>query len=416
MQKPANIKLHNNRNSLMFIFEGIMIIVIQNIANPFFSMFGKRLGAGDYEIGLLSSLPALIGVLAVIPGALISQKYSNKKKMIIMFILSAGIMYPLAALTPYTGGKHVYLYILTVSLINLPISIYTILWQSYFSDVIPTDRRNNTYARRSKFSNLFGMTSLTLSGFILAYIPGNNSQRITIYQIFFFTAFILAMLQAWFMSRVVYTSPPLPKTRIKPLLQLKESIKIIRNNKPFKSFILTAFIFHVTWQMAWPLFFIYQVNFLNANEAWIGYLNVGTGLAGVLTYMIWSRMIEKKGAKFVIIIGAFGLALNPLLLVMSKTLLMALVCSISVGLVFSAFQLALFENLMDTVPQQNKTLNIAIYATFINLSNFISPMIGVWIYKHSSIFFAMTLTCILRLVATFLFYIQYRKSINKQSS
>lgn len=398
----------------MFIFEGIMIIVIQNIANPFFSMFGKRLGAGDYEIGLISSLPALVGVLAVIPGALISQRYSNKKKLIIIFIISAGIMYPLAALTPYTGGIHVYLYILTVSLINLPISIYTILWQSYFSDVIPTDRRNNTYARRSKFSNLFGMSSLLLSGFILAYIPGDDSQRITIYQIFFFTAFLLALLQAWFMSRVKYTSPSLPQSHTKALTQLAESIKAIKRNKPFRNFILTAFIFHVTWQMAWPLFFIYQVNFLNANEAWIGYLNVGTGLAGVLTYMIWSRMIEKKGAKFVIIIGAFGLSLNPFLLVMSKTLFMALICSISVGLVFSAFQLGLFENLMETVPQQNKTLNIAVYTTFINLSNFISPMIGVWIYKHTSIYFSMVLTCILRLIATFLFYVQYRRSISKK--
>ncbi|HCJ56735.1 hypothetical protein [Lutispora sp.] len=49
-------------------------------------------------------------------------------------------------------------------------------------------------------------------------------------------------------------------------------------------FTLIAFIFHISWQMAWPLFFIYEVDFLHANEAWLSLINVSSALANVVIY------------------------------------------------------------------------------------------------------------------------------------
>ncbi|MDP4092360.1 MAG: MFS transporter [Bacillota bacterium] len=402
-----------DKNSLFFIYEGIAITIIINIANPFFTMFGKRMGAGDYQIGLISSIPALMGILAVIPGAMLVGRFRDKKKVVAVLALCTGILYPIAAFTPFTGTSRVFWYIIAIAILNWPYSVYIICWQSFFSDVFDGSLRNRVYAARSKLGNLFGMISLLCTGLILAYIPHTDGQRVTLYQIFFFIAFVFALIQIWFLSRVTgyeITEKPTTSHNLKILIQ---TVKKAAADKPFKSFILTAFLFHITWQMTWPLFFIFQVNFLHANEAWLSFLNVGTGLAGVVTYTLWSRMVDRKGAGWVIIIGGFGLALNPLLLVISKSLFEALLFTILVGFLFSAFQLALFENLMNTVPQENKTLNIAIYTTFINISNFASPLVGVWIYKHTSIYFTMYMDSFLRLAATALFYINYKRSHNK---
>jgi hypothetical protein len=59
-------------------------------------------------------------------------------------------------------------------------------------------------------------------------------------------------------------------------------------------------------------------------------------------------------------------------------------------------------------------LNFAIYTTFISISSFFAPMIGVWIYTMTDIHFAMTLAGILRLSATGLFVLRYVKSIKEQ--
>jgi MFS family permease len=175
-----------------------------------------------------------------------------------------------------------------------------------------------------------------------------------------------------------------------------------------------SFFFHVTLQMAWPLFFIFQVDYLHADEAWLSFLTVANGIAGVVTYSYWGRMIEKKGSKWVVMIGAAGFAISPILTVLSPNLPVLLLANIASGLTFGAFQLALFDNLLEVLPQENRTLNIAIYTTFISISGFISPMIGVAIYKATSIYTAMILAGILRFIGTGLFYIRYRKAMSTE--
>ncbi|MCX7920650.1 MAG: MFS transporter [Clostridia bacterium] len=397
------------KNSLLFTFEGIIGAIIINLVNPFISMFGKRMGAGDFQIGLLSSLPSLISIIALIPGALIVDRAQDKKKIVGTLAVVYGIMYSLAALTPFMGKYQIPVYILIIALMNWPFSVFNISWQSFFSDVFSTRDRSSVYAKRSRASSLIGMITVLVGGLILAYIPHNDSQRLVIYQAFFAAAFGLCLLQRWFLSRVSDYNVTEPDTKTKYMESLLESIKSLAVNTQFKAFTLISFIFHITWQMAWPLFFIYQANYLHANEAWLSYITVGFGLSGVLTYSLWNRVIAKKGAKWVVIIGALGLTLNPFLVIASKSLFMVLLVNIITGLTFSGFQLALFENLLEVVPQENKTLNIAVYTTFINISGFVAPMLGVAIYKMTSMYFVLLLAGGLRLAATSLFYVRYRR-------
>lgn len=400
-----------SRNSLFFVFEGTAAAAIFNLTNPFLSMFAKRMGAGDFEIGMVNSLPALIAILALIPGSLLVDAQYDKKRIVCVFILITGILYPLAALTPFMGSRRVYLYAIIIALANWPFSVFNISWQSFFSDVFPCGRRNFAYASRTRAYTFIGITVQFAAGLILAYIPHSNRQRIAVYQVFFASVFILALLQIWFLSRVKEYEPPERKPLIHPFPALKQSLKSLISNMPFLKFTSNAFVFHISWQMAWPLFFLYQVDYLHMNEAWLSYINVAVGIAGIITYPFWSRMIERKGANWTLIAGAIGLSMNPLLIITTKSLYVAFLYNVLLGLTFSAFQLALFENLMDTVPQENKTLNIAIYTTLINVSGFISPMIGVWLYRLTSIYISMSISGALRFCATGLFVLSYIKSI-----
>lgn len=415
MLSSVKSKLDNldsySRNSLFFVFEGTAAAAIFNLTNPFLSMFAKRMGAGDFQIGMVNSLPALIAILALIPGSLLVDAKYDKKRIVCLFILITGILYPLAALTPFTGSYKVYLYIIIIALANWPFSVFNISWQSFFSDVFPCGRRNFAYASRTRAYTFIGITVQFAAGLILAYMPRSNQQRIVVYQVFFAAVFVLALLQIWFLSKVEEYELPEHKPLIRPVSALKQSFKSLISNKPFLKFTANAFIFHITWQMAWPLFFLYFVDYLHMNEAWLSYINVAAGITGVITYPFWSRMIDRKGASWTIIIGALGLSINPLLIITTKSLYVAFLYNVLLGLTFSAFQLALFENLMDTVPQENKTLNIAIYTTFINVAGFISPMIGVWLYRLTSIYISMSISGVLRFCATGLFVLSYIKSI-----
>jgi MFS family permease len=402
------------RNSFFLICEGAVGAIVFNLVNPFISMFAKRMGAGDIEIGLLSSLPALMGILALVPGSLLVDRQRDKKKIVALLAFLAGVMYPIAALTPAMGQYRVMIYVLVIALLNWPFSVFNISWQSFFTDVFPPDKRNMAYTSRSKAATSLGTVTTLIAGLVLSWFPGSDQERLLFYQSFFILAFFLTLLQIYFLYRV--KGYPVPETVQKeaPLAVLKDCGRAIFSNKPFLQYMTVSFFFHVTLQMAWPLFFIFQVDYLHADEAWLSFLTVANGIAGVVTYSYWGRMIEKKGSKWVVMIGAAGFAISPILTVLSPNLPVLLLANIASGLTFGAFQLALFDNLLEVLPQENRTLNIAIYTTFISISGFISPMIGVAIYKATSIYTAMILAGILRFIGTGLFYIRYRKAMSTE--
>ncbi|MDF2987542.1 MAG: putative rane protein [Eubacterium sp.] len=404
-----------SKNAMFFMFEGAVGAIILNLANPFFSMFARRMGANDYEIGLISSLPALVGIMALIPGSILVDRSSSKKKTVAFLILLFGIMYPLAALTPFLDNYKVPLFVTVIALMNWPFSVFNISWQSFFSDVMAA-RFNTSFTQRTRAATVMGTATSLGAGLLLSYIPKNDAERIIMYQVFFCLSLILAIIQSWFLMKV--TAPPVLKSneeKSNSLSLVKESLKNLVTHKEFRVFVILAFIFHVSWHMGWPLFFIYQVDVVGINEAWLSYVNVAVGFAGVLTYTFWGRVIEKKGARFGLVIGTLGLALNALTIILVKSPYMLLIQSTVTGLTFSAFSLAIFENLIEVVPQKNKTINIALYTTLINISQFLSPMLGVWFYKHTSITFALGFIGAFRLFASILFLFRYIKDRKKMS-
>ncbi len=166
-----------SKNTVFFVFEGAVGAIILNLANPFFSMFARRMGASDYEIGLVSSLPALVGILALVPGSLLVDRSGNKKRIVSVLILLVGIMYPLAALTPVLGSYRVPLFVTVIALMNWPFSVFNISWQSFFSDVMVSSF-NSAFTRRTRAATVVGTTTSLAAGLLLSYIPKSDSERI----------------------------------------------------------------------------------------------------------------------------------------------------------------------------------------------------------------------------------------------
>jgi Na+/melibiose symporter-like transporter len=94
------------------------------------------------------------------------------------------------------------------------------------------------------------------------------------------------------------------------LRELGLALKAIIKNKPFLSFIVISLIFHIGWFMSWPLFFLLQVDYMQANESWLSYVIVTGSLLQWLTVGHWSRFIERRGIRLALVVGAVGLTIN----------------------------------------------------------------------------------------------------------
>jgi len=69
--------------------------------------------------------------------------------------------------------------------------------------------------------------------------------------------------------------------------------------------------------------------------------------------------------------------------------------------------LGLFNDMLENLPEENKSLYIGIYNLVMQISNFVAPLCGVALYTRIGTVATMRLSSCLRLVAAGLFAIRF---------
>jgi MFS family permease len=379
--------------------------IILNLFNPFIQMFAKRMGAQDIHIALLNSLPPLVAIFVLIPCSILLDRINNKKFVTGLMILLNSLFYVAIAFVPFIPDNiKVIVYVLLIGLMNWPGSLSVTTWQSFFAGTFTGSEADLVFSARSKYNAFFGLLTVLLTGYVLTSIPKSEEQRIILYQIFYVACFLFSILQVLFLAQVNPGSKTqeMDKSEDKPRFNLKE-FKEIFSNREFVILCLCTFAFHVAWQIGWPLFFIYNVDYIKIGEFQMSIISVGSGLVSFLSYSLWNRIVKKKGNSFVIIICTFGLAVTPLCYsVLIPYYFVVLVQAL--GGAFSAgFSLTLFCNLLEILPENKRTIYISTFNTFINISGFLSPLAGVWMYERTGIFRAMFIIGLMRVLGGLIF-------------
>jgi len=410
--------MDRSRNPSLLAWEGLAAAVVANLATAFASMFAVRMGATDFQIGLLNSLPPVFGLMVLIPGALATDRMQNKRRMVEISILALAFCYLAVGLTPFLGEARIWAMVALFALSNAPLALYSTSWQAYFSDVVAPDLRNSYYARRTKLTFLTGAVVVLATGLLLAYLPRTDGDRIHLYQLFFAIAFVVSFLQIQLIRKVRGGDSRAVGTA--GLHRFGTAMRGLLRSRPFLAFAALSLLFYVSWQMAWPLFFLTQVRYLGADEAWMSWLAVLTSLLNMSTTGYWSRFVDRHGIRPTLVIGILGVASTPFIYLASMYLPSGIALpglfamTTLIGLTFPAFQLALFQCLLEVVGEEDKTLRIAIFSSMTLVSNILAPLFGVWMYTtlgadREAMAMTMGLSTLLRLVAAAAFAIRWHR-------
>ena len=410
-----NIKC-NTRN-------GIFAVIALNLVTPFIGILAKTMGADAYEIALLSSLPALMSVISMIPGGIMVDRFQEKKKITGFFIIFTRMFFLFLAITPSLPPTwRVFALILTYGLMNFPGGISNVAWQSFIATAIPAKERAQAFAYRNKITSICGMVVTLLAGQILRLYNRSQgfellkkwtgidiSSEVSLYQIFFIFAFGFAILEVYYHMQMKEPKADVAdeKNLIKKM-NIFTNIKRVFGYKPFVLFGVCSLLFHFGWQMGWPLFTIYQIDYLGAGGTWISYLSVTGGLAAFITYPLWSKIATKKGNNYTVIIASSAIAMSPFLYAISWNLYVLLTVNFFMGAAVAGISLVLFNSLLEVVPDEDRTLYIAIYSTIISISAMFAPMVGAHMYKTFNIYIALCLAGGFRLFGSFSFLLRYK--------
>lgn len=382
------MRTHNEK---MSIYHGMASAVAQNTSNSYIPIFAMTiLGATNYQVGLISSLPPLITLLMTLPAAILLNRAFEQKRLVAFSVLAARFVFLLIAFISYIPGSFgSWLLLGLIAAMSVPNTMAIMGWQSFIGNIIEETRRAQFFSDRNRLLTVVGLFVTLTIGIVMKDMTAN---RIA-YQILFMFTFVVGVVELYFLLR---HDEPARELNVEKKRAMDWSI--FKNNK-YVLFLIVALVFNFGWQMAWGVFNIYNVRYAEATIFWISMFNVANMIAQIFSFSLWRKWSQKYGNMSVFVWVAFGMSTAPLLMVLSTNLYYLVAMSFLSGLFVSGTVLILFNLLLENSPQEVRTYCITTYNVLLAVIAFSSPQIGIWLLETYSMETAMYLSTAVRFFA-----------------
>jgi MFS family permease len=389
-------------NEKISIYHGMVSIIAINLAGNFYPIFAiSILGATNYQVGLISSLPPLIALLMTIPAAILLNRLKTQKKTVAMSVLWARLLFLLLIGVVYISTSYqAWVFLFIIAFMNVPSTIANIGWQTLISSMIKDERRGSFFSDRNRLLTIAGMISTLIIGIIMK----NQTNNASAYQWLFFTALLFGILEVFFLMK--------HKETVQDVLTTKKSSMdwSIFKDHGYKWFLIAALCFNFTWQMSWGIFNIYHVRIAEATILWISIFSVACQLVQIFTFPLWKKWAEAKSNTLMLVWAALGMALVPFLTVLSTNLFYLTCVQALSGFFISGVVLLLFNLLLEQSPEETRTYCITTYNVLLSFVAFIAPQIGIFLLETLGIQTAMEMNSIMRIGSAFVFLLMYSRT------
>lgn len=402
MQSLSELAMRNEKNSIL---NGVAATIVTSMSNNYFALFAIGvLGATNYQVGLISSLPQIVGMFAMFLGTAIMSRLKGKKRFTGLSILFTRLFLLAMFLVIYLPVEYrAWTFVILIGLMNLPGSFAMLSWQSFIGDLISDNRRSSFFSERNRLLTIAGMFTTLVIGIGLQWFDKTNPLP---YQILFILAFFFGLVEVFYLNK-----------HIEPEKEGKKEIKRVNfgwdayKHKSFIYFLVCGLFFNFAWQMAWPLFNIYNIKIAHMSGFWISIITVANSVGQIISFKWWGRMADKHSNSKMLAITAIGMATAPFLTILSTNMYYLTIVNFTSGLFVSGTVLLLFNQLLEVTLEENRSSFIAQYNINLAVIGFVAPQAGVYLLQFSSIQTAMNLSAAMRLVsgAVFLGFYYYMK-------
>lgn len=370
-------------------------------AAPYLPVFLARLGAENYQVGLLTSMPALTGLLFAIP---IGHFLAHQHNIVPWYSIGRLIVilcYTLTGIVPFFVRDQTVLAILLIwGFATLPQTIVNVGFTVVMGNVAGPEGRFYLMSRR--WSSLGVTTALlvAIAGFVLERIPPPLN-----YQVVFIVLSLGGLLSFSFSRRITLPDqkPPAHVHQLRLHERLTRWLGQMRGHKKFLRMVGTQFIYRFGLSFAIPLFPLYYVRVLNASDESIGLISTMQGLVLMVAYYLWVRVTKRRGIRFALLITTFVIAVYPIVLSFTRPIPLVILLSMFATTFGAGIDLIFFEIVVASYPSDQAATFVGLQQESVYIGTFIAPLVATAIATTLGIPAALIMAGIIRLVGFGLF-------------
>jgi len=308
------------KSKTLSIKEGFGSSIMNGFGVRYITPYALALGASNTIIGLLSSLPSLLGTLSQIQSSKLIEKIPRKKIVVLSAAVQAlmwlplilvGVLYFFFGLSSFLSSVSL---LIVYTLIILASSFYAPAWSSWMKDLVG-ENPSEYFGKRTKIITLVELISMLLAGVILEYFK--KTGVFTGFLILFAIALLGRVFSAYILNKkhepkIIHTEGY--------YFSFFQFLKKMKHNNFGKFVIFTTLISFAT-AIASPFFAVYMLKDLALNYYEFTLITITAIVLTVIMLPFWGKFASKYGNIAVIKITGVLVIFIPFLWLLSPTIL-----------------------------------------------------------------------------------------------
>ena len=382
-------------------------VALGNASSPFLPVFLTRMGATNIQIGLLSSMPGITGlILAIVVGRFLQ----TRRNIVPWFSLARLLVisaYALTGLVPFVvPDEHVVLAVLLIwAAAPLPQIMVNVGFSVVMNSVAGPSGRFDLMSRRWSILGFTTAITVAIAGQVLDRIAEPIN-----YQVVFLALSVGGLISYYFSSRIQLLDnqilPPANNGSIRA--RLRGYLELVRHEPAFINFTLKRFVYLSGIALGTPLFPLYFVRELKAPDSWIGLVSTAQTAVLLVGYPLWAAISRRFGSRFVLLASTLVVGLYPGLIALTHDQTLIIGLAALAGIFQAGMDLVFFDELMKTIPPQYSATFVSLAQSIQYLSAILAPLLGTYLAAQTSLATALLISAGLRIGGFILFSLPLR--------
>src|SRR4030067_3521826 len=368
-------KASSYSKSLVYaIKDGISFGIMGGAGESYISPFAIFLKLSNSQIGLLASIPQLLGAFMQLISVSLLNRLKNRMPLIVYGVIAQALSWiPLLILPLIFKPYASVLLIICVTVYYIFGNLSTPPWNSLMGDIVPESTRGSYFGYRNRIMSIYSLGAIVLGGLLLHGTEKAGNPWIG-FSVLFVTAIIARLLSAYSLSKM---ENPYYHVDDKDDFTLYEFFAGFRQST-FVRFVIYTGLMHFSVMLAGPFFAVYMLRDLKFSYLQFMIAVSVVVLAQYFTLHNWGKFGDRFGNRKVLEITGFTLPIVPVLWLFTDNFYFILVIQMLAGLTWAGFSLSMANFIYYAIPSPRLAKSVAIFNILNACGIFLGGSIGGW--------------------------------------
>lgn len=337
----------------------------------FLTGYALMLGAEEFVIGLIGAIPLITQSMQIF-GSHLLKKYKSPQKLAIISSAFNRWIWAFLIFLPFANFNSeikITIFLLILFISSSAGTILANIWTTWMGEIVPKRLWGKYFGKRTAYNNAVNIVVFFFTATVLDHLKKHSVELG--YSIIASICFLSGVV-----TTLLFKYHPDVHFEFTDRTPLKDELMKPLRDKNFRKFIFFFALWNFSIGFSAPFMSFHMLTNLKVNFSTIAVFNLLTMSLNVLFSQWWGKLIDRFGAKNVLMFNASNIVYIPMfwLFATPNFLLPLYLDAIVTGIAWSGFNLAAFNIPLSKAPKESRSSYIAVLSIFSGFGYFFASM------------------------------------------